>query len=226
MFQREERAGNLLGYSLQHKHAFFFFGSQAFTRDDLWTVFPEYDFAFLKQVHGKAVIDANPASACEADAHFTNFATRAPVIQTADCVPVLLASKSRVCAVHAGWRGVAQNIIAATKPHFTDDRVQFAAIGPHILVNSFEVGQDVSAQLQAAAPDPSKAIEYLRSHPSADKTYFDLAQLVRDQLTASYGGQLKIFECLHDTKTDHAFSSFRRDGKQAGRNLSFVVLNA
>lgn len=177
-------------------------------------------------MHGKTIVQADPANALEADGHYTRMVTRALVVQTADCVPVMLVSKNQVCALHAGWRGVAQNIIGEAKEQFRDDPVLFAAIGPHILAPSFEIGSDVAAQLIAAAPYPEKAQTYLRAHPSPGKTYFDLTQMVRDQLMSTYGGRLEVFECLHNTMVDREFHSFRRDAKQAGRQYSFVVLNS
>jgi copper oxidase (laccase) domain-containing protein len=136
------------------------------------------------------------------------------VVQSADCVPILLASKYQVCALHAGWRGVAQNIVAAAGPAFADDPVLFAAIGPHILAPSFEVGDDVAKKLTGAPPSAS------------GKQYVDLSALVRAQLQQTFGAKIRIFECLHDTKTSVDFHSFRRDGAPAGRQYSFVVLNS
>jgi YfiH family protein len=214
MFQREDVGGKLIGFSLLHKHVFFFFGTRLLTREDLMRSFPEYECAFLKQVHGREVVEAKPPQTPEADAHWTRMATRALVVQTADCVPILLASKNQVCAIHAGWRGVAQNIVAATAPSFADDPVLFAAIGPHILKNSFEAGDDVAHQLTGAPPS------------TTGKQYVDLTALVRAQLQQTFGAKIKIFECAQDTKTSADFHSFRRDGAKAGRQYSFVVLNS
>lgn len=224
-FTREESGGRLLGYSLQHKHAFLFFGSKNIDKAGLTQVYPEYEYAFLKQVHGNRIVAADSAQEAEADGHFTSRMVRAPVVQTADCLPLLLVSKNRVCAIHSGWRGTAQNITAAAARCF-DEPVLFAAIGPHILAASFEVGRDVAAQLMKAAPDSSDPGRYQLAHPDSNKVYFDMTQLVRDQIHAAFGARVQILECLHDTKTSSDFHSFRRDGKTGGRQYSFVVLNS
>lgn len=223
-FQPRRRDGRLLGYSLEHEHVLFFFGAAQLDRAGLVNLFPEYEFCFIKQVHGRAAVRADPGVSPEADAHFTRRPTRAPVVQTADCMPVLLASRHQVCAVHAGWRGVEQDIIAATGATFHDDPVLFAAIGPHILQDSFEVDADVSRRLLAAAPLVSSSAVVAGAAPG--KSHVDLSALVEAQLRRTHGDAVRIFSCLHDTKTSADFHSFRRQGPAAGRQFSFVVLNS
>jgi YfiH family protein len=223
-FQPRHRDGRLLGYSLEHEHVLFFFGAAQLDRPGLVNLFPEYEFCFLKQVHGHAVVPADPSASAEADAHFTRRPTRAPVVQTADCMPVLLASRHQVCAVHAGWRGVEQNIIAATASIFHDDPVLFAALGPHILRNSFEVDADVGQRLLAAAPCPLPSAVKMGAVPG--KAHVDLSAIVEAQLRLVHGDAIAIFSCLYDTKTSPEFHSFRRQGSAAGRQFSFVVLNS
>src|SRR5258705_7482542 len=74
----------------------------------------------VHQVHGAAVVvrragDPPPSGARrEADVLVSNDASVALAIQTADCVPLLIAySKSgAVAAAHAGWRGLAARVPA------------------------------------------------------------------------------------------------------------------
>ncbi|HEY1086209.1 MAG TPA: laccase domain-containing protein, partial [Archangium sp.] len=70
----------------------------------------------VTQVHGTRVLhssDATPAS--EADALWTDVPGTAVGVRTADCVPVLIEDpRGRVAAVHAGWRGVIDEIVART----------------------------------------------------------------------------------------------------------------
>ncbi len=74
----------------------------------------------LKQVHSGIVRDMDDTSAAgdavEGDAAITLLPGVLLGIQTADCVPVLLAdSESRaVAAAHAGWRGTAARIAETT----------------------------------------------------------------------------------------------------------------
>lgn len=223
MFEQLFDGPRFLGFTLTRGKHFFFFGSRFVTREDLFQLFPQYEFRFLKQIHSRKVVESSVARPLpEADAHFTNQPGVALIAQSADCVPILLASPTHVCAIHAGWRGVAQNIVAAvheTLPLFKPD---FAAIGPHIGQLSFEVGDDVAQTLRAASPSP---IPSLTTASVEGKVFFDLKSLVYKQLRTSFNAALPIEDCAEDTKTSARFHSFRRDGAKAGRQYSFVVLN-
>ncbi len=65
--------------------------------------------AWLKQVHGTAVVAAETVSApVIADAAWTQEPARPCVVMTADCLPVLLCDRGGavVAAAHGGWRGL------------------------------------------------------------------------------------------------------------------------
>lgn len=220
-FNKIEFDGKILGFGMKRAGAFFFFGTRHATREELYLRFPEFKFAFLKQVHGRTVVDADPEKTLEADAHFTSKTGLALVSQSADCTPILLASDEEVCAIHAGWRGMAQNIVASvhqTRPGF---RPTVAAIGPHILKSSFEVGDDVARQLAAASPGGS---DFSLAHSEVSKRFFDLASLAKEQLKTTFGPEIQIAEFLRDTKTDLEFHSYRRGKATSERQYSFVVL--
>lgn len=214
--------GLFLGLQFETDQALFFFGSKQMAKDDLAVHFPQYDFCFLKQVHGVHVVHGEPNEVFEADGHFTGRSHQALVSQTADCVPILLANDSQVCALHAGWRGVAGDIVATSKLFFVDPPT-VAVLGPHIQAESFEIGQDVMAKLLLAAPTQMDRKSFVRSHPDPNKCFFDLAKLVRAQLARDYP-EIQIFETGENTFTNPAFHSFRRDGTRAGRQYNFVVL--
>ena len=72
------------------------------------------------------------------------------MVFTADCTPVLLFDEATgaVGAVHAGWRGTAQDIVgkallAMTQNYGTDPKNVRAAIGPNIGPCCFETDADV-----------------------------------------------------------------------------------
>ena len=74
---------------------------------------------WLTQVHGDHVVDLDSApsvSSIEADASLTRQAGVVCAVLTAECLPVVLCDDQGevVAAVHAGWRGLAQGIVASS----------------------------------------------------------------------------------------------------------------
>lgn len=81
-------------------------------------------------------------------------------IQTADCIPILLADTKRhaVAAIHSGWRGTAQRIAEKTLGRMqmefgTRPEDVVAAIGPSIGGCCYEVGHEVIKEFGAKFPD-------------------------------------------------------------------------
>jgi copper oxidase (laccase) domain-containing protein len=75
---------------------------------------------WAKQVHGteSATVTApapggHAENVGECDAIVTALPGTAVVVQSADCVPILLAAPAAVAAAHAGWRGSAKNVAAS-----------------------------------------------------------------------------------------------------------------
>ena len=108
----------------------------------------------VRQVHGNVVLDAAAASPdSEADGLVTTATTLAMVILVADCVPVALveASGRRVALVHAGWRGLAEGVIASAVSAFDTDAPLHAFIGPCVSGRSYQVGPEVASRFADVA---------------------------------------------------------------------------
>jgi len=184
-----------------------------------------------RQVHGRDVLVVDgqqtaPRVATQpADAVVSDGIGVACAVRTADCLPILLADceTRRVAAVHAGWRGVVQNVIAATLEVFFDRGSRpehlIAAIGPHISLAAFEVGEEVARELAAA----SRATGVVAAR-DGDKPHVALAPIVVAQLL-DLGVPRESVETLPGcTFTDQrSFFSYRRDGQKSGRQLSAIV---
>ncbi|MEL7312784.1 MAG: peptidoglycan editing factor PgeF [Pseudomonadota bacterium] len=102
---------------------------------------------WLEQVHGTQVIHADDwKPGVEADAIVSDKPQQPLVIMTADCLPILLASRqgSEVAAIHAGWRGLADGVVANTVAMLqTPPQDLVAWIGPSISQPNYEVDETV-----------------------------------------------------------------------------------
>jgi YfiH family protein len=115
------------------------------TRHKLRALLPA-DPAWLKQVHGKRVVDLDKNHPTEADAAVTRKSGTVCVVQMADCMPVLFADEAgtTVAAAHAGWRGLAGGVLEATMDAMGVPRHKLLAwLGPAIGPRVYEVGEEV-----------------------------------------------------------------------------------
>ncbi|WP_263223936.1 peptidoglycan editing factor PgeF [Pseudomonas alabamensis] len=178
--------------------------------------------AWLKQVHGVVVADADPGRVDEADASWTERPGIACAVMTADCLPVLFCDRAgtRVAAAHAGWRGLAGGVLEATVDRLgvpADDLLVW--LGPAIGPGAFEVGPEVRDAFVATHPEAADAFV---PGERPGKLMADLYRLARIRLaalgiTAVYGGGF----C---TVTDPRFFSYRRD-PHGGRFASLIWLD-
>jgi YfiH family protein len=176
----------------------------------------------VKQIHSSIVLSAadipDPA---EGDALISAQPGVTVGVRTADCVPILLVDPTipAVAAIHAGWRGAAENIVAATvrelATHWNTRPENIrAAIGPSIGVCCYEVGPDVAHRFRTWIPGMENA---------AGRVHLDLRAVNEKQLRAlGVNDVWKSGECTYCTADK--FFSFRRDREQAGRMVSFIGL--
>ena len=180
---------------------------------------------WLNQTHSSDVIVIDEKSDLSqvraADALYTRLIKQPLAIMTADCLPVLLCSSSgdEVAAVHGGWRGLAQGILANTVSHFQVPANDIIAwLGPAIGPSQFEVGQDVKDSFCLQNPVHQQA--FTAKH---EKYMADIYLLARQQLAQL--GVVKIYGGEYCTVTDKSqFFSYRRDG-QTGRMASLIWRN-
>ena len=190
---------------------------------------------WLKQVHGTSVstpvlrksVGMGPF---EADAAVTNIPNEVLAILTADCMPVLFASKKGdvIGAAHAGWRGLSGGVLENTiqamvtlSPKLSPRDIS-VWLGPAIGPTAFEVGEDV---LQAFA-DQSQTTLSDAFRPIAGKTgkyLADLYALARDRLGSLGIGQIDGGDFCTFTDQDRFFS-YRRN-KTTGRFASLIWIS-
>jgi hypothetical protein len=166
---------------------------------------------WLDQVHGNRCLNAS-ASSCghapEADAAWTSDAALGLVIQTADCVPVVLTEPGgdKIGAAHGGWRGLVSGVLQHLIAAMAVDGPLLAWIGPAIGPAVYEVGPDVFEAVTTVAGDASV---FLPGKVDG-KWYLDLFALTA--LLLAREGVAYISTERLCTYSDPRFYSYRRDG--------------
>jgi YfiH family protein len=175
--------------------------------------------SWLSQKHSAEVVEARPGHCGPGDALLTRTRGLALRIVTADCVPVLLFSQHTVAAVHAGWRGVRDGIVAGAVQKLGGASEVEAVVGPCIGGCCYEVGDEVARMVCAASTTAGVLIER-----PGDRPHLDLARAVSTQLEAcGVASSRRIAVCTR-CHTDLLWS-YRREGPGAGRNHAFVWLD-
>jgi len=172
--------------------------------------------AWAKQVHSAVALPARPGACGEGDALVTMEAGLALSVVTADCVPVLVASPQSLAAIHAGWRGIANGVIAAALEKLQGSPGDWTAwIGPAIGACCYEVGEDVAERVTAAS-GPGVIFS-----GAAGKPHLDLPGAARLQLSAAGVGEVIVLPRCTRCDAEKLWS-YRREGKRAGRNMAFI----
>lgn len=177
---------------------------------------------WLRQIHGNRAVGCPDAdNNTEADAIIARNPGEVCLVQTADCLPVLLCGRQGECvaAVHGGWRGLQQNILAATVRALSVPPENLLAwLGPAISAAAYEVDEKVYRCFVDADAAYAPAFEAARpGHWRLDLYAVARIQLQALNVTAVYGGGF----CTH--RQADTFYSFRRDG-QTGRMASLIWL--
>ena len=152
---------------------------------------------------------AEPGSVLdEVDGHVVRHPGLAPLVLTADCLPVALAGPGGVAMLHCGWRGLTSGIVARGAA-LVD--ASTAAIGPGIGPCCYEVGPEV---LDAFA-DLGEGI--------ADGRLLDLPEVARRTLARAGVEQVESAGLCTFCEAE-LFFSHRRDQGVTGRmgNLAWI----
>lgn len=177
--------------------------------------------ARLQQIHSAQVLTARPGPCGEGDALVTLRRGLALAVVTADCVPVVLAARDWLAAVHAGWRGLVAGVLRAALDHPTFvgqgiPTVEVRAwIGPAIGPCCYEVGEDVARRVIDASH------ETVAHQGPRGKSHLDLVAAAVRQLEAAGIRDIETVDLCTRCHPDKLWS-YRRDGPAAGRNITVV----
>ncbi len=167
--------------------------------------------SWLQQVHGCRVLEAGECGSDNcADASTTTIPGNVCAVMTADCLPLLLCNRAgtRVAAVHAGWRGLADGVIEAAMSRFTEPGDELLAwLGPAIGPDRFEVGDEVRDIFITANQSDNDA--FVAKGPG--KWLADIYGLARTRLLSEGCGYIGGGDYCTVTEIERFFS-YRRDG--------------
>lgn len=129
----------------------------------------EMRMVVLRQTHSdiaQVISRTTPEAALQGDALVTREPGILLMVQTADCVPILLAdTRARaVAAIHSGWRGtlkrIAEKTLGRMRMEFgTPPEDVLAVIGPAISRCCYEVGHEVAREFASQFPDAREWFE-------------------------------------------------------------------
>ncbi len=169
---------------------------------------PGFEFTKTKQTHSNIVLDENNCNGLEADGIVGN-GQRPITVLTADCLPIILLGPNGHAFIHAGWKGLHNNILNHEKIKLI--KPNFAFIGPHISNKHYEVQADFRQHF----PISSALI-------SIDgKFFFSLVSEARTQLNQNFPN-IVIEESGICTFENQTFHSYRRN-KTQNRNWNFYI---
>ena len=179
---------------------------------------------WLQQTHSTVAIELDDQTAetitPQADACFTQATNMPCTIMTADCLPLLICNRqgTEVAAIHAGWRGLRDGIIATTLARLqTQPEDLLVWLGPAIGPKVFELNNEIQLDFLTRNAQNSLAFKQVNS-----KWFADIYALARIALNAL--GVEHIFGGDYCTFSDEErFFSYRRDGI-TGRMASTIWL--
>ncbi len=186
---------------------------------------PDIPIVRPMQVHGKKAhrVRETPASGSVLDAGacdilVTRLRGVALVVQTADCVPMVLAADGAVAIVHAGWRGSAHDVAGAAVEELSylgacapDMR---AWLGPSIGSCCYEVGSEVADRFAQEFASEGRDGRYLLDLPGVNRAQLEAAGIP----AAAISSYAACTRCGGEK-----YASYRRDGSTAGRMIALVA---
>lgn len=182
----------------------------------------------LKQIHSKDVFflesEDQIHEQTQGDAIITTLDSVGVGVYSADCVPILFYDRKSgsVGAIHAGRRGTYLEVASSTiinlinKLETRPENIS-AVIGPCIERCCYKVGIDVAKKFIDKFEDTD---DYLFSIDSK-KYILDLKQANLNQMKKLGLSEIETLDIC--TKCNADLPSYRRDGKSAGRILSFIA---
>lgn len=133
----------------------------------------------LNQVHGRDVVVANQATADSTGDVLIDFGDEfAVAVLVADCLPILLVDEDSptLAVVHAGWKGLQNNVLESALENFDHHDAVHAFLGPCISGAAYQVGPEVA--------EPFTSVAGAVTADTGDRSLLDLRAVAVAQLLA------------------------------------------
>ncbi|ABK61091.1 MULTISPECIES: peptidoglycan editing factor PgeF [Clostridium] len=182
------------------------------------------EVGYLNQTHSDKIFDYDGINH-DGDAIITNKKQVLIGVFTADCVPVIIYDRKKivVAAVHSGWKGTINCIVAKTidrliKDYNSEIKDIKVYIGPHNMKCCYEVSEEL--------------IETFKNKDIYKDTYINdgrnlsLKQCIIKQLNDKgiCDDQInKLNMCTYCSK-EYSFHSYRKSKEKSGRIFSFIFI--
>lgn len=171
-----------------------------------------FSFKKVKQIHSNINVQESASSEqIEADGIISQ--SKNPLcIVTADCLPIFIQGEFGHAMIHAGWKGLHDEILL--QEEIKKLNPLYAFIGPHISQKSYEVGPEF--------------IEHFKHFPESinqinQKTFLSLSNVAINQLK-NLNTDILIEQSGVCTFVDPHFHSYRRN-KTEQRNWNIFIPN-
>ena len=131
----------------------------------------------VNQVHGRDVVTAGDATAESSGDVIIDYGDGSAVaVLVADCLPILLVDEDSptLAVVHAGWRGLENNVLESALENFEHHDAVHAFLGPCISATAYQVGPDVAEHFMGVAGAVTA--------DTGDRSRLDLRLVALDQL--------------------------------------------
>lgn len=185
---------------------------------------------WLNQIHGNDVCQVydDLPKLTNADAQITTENNKALAIMTADCVPIMLFNGESIGAIHAGWQGLAKNIISHTVARMQHATHWQAWIGVCIGQHHYEVDEHVKQALLPTFDNKIIDINTIFKPSRLNHYWVDLAKIAELQLIKC--GINQVYQSGLDSFADERFYSYRKQTKNyqvaTGRMATLIFKNS
>ena len=161
--------------------------------------------ASMNQTHSDVVTFVKSSAVYDSDGIYTEEPKLGLVVQTADCMPILLSDKKRIGAIHSGWRGLKNNILEKAIKKFDVNELSIS-IGPHARSCCYEVKEDVKKYFN----------DYTELRDGM--FYLDMSKVLKD-LSEKEGFQVEVSSIC--TICNSSYNSYR-ENKTTARQFGVI----